>query len=397
MEAIELLGSHLEEFCPMIHKTRLESVLEVATALQHSKNLSLTAMGRQVEGSASMKHKIKKVDRLEGNKHLHEELSRLYSGLSDYVFKYVSNESKLPILIDLCYIKDSHEVQMLSAEVALKGRSIPLYRDVFRSGDLKGRASCFLSNLSLCLPKSAVVIVIMDAGFGKDWFSEIESYQWYWLSRIREGKKIKVAPSSDWCTVKELRPEIGTRAKSYNNASIMIKHDLECRIVTKKKSSKNTKSGYKRQPRNYNAGNGSYQRSAKEPWILATNLPPSAYTTTKVINYYTQRMQIEESFRDLKSHQFGLGARYARTSSIERWGVKMLLAAIVQIVFWIIGIIGHSQSFQKIFQANTVKNKKIFSYFYLGKLIFEHDMLDKLLIDYEKLPNIIDAELARKW
>ncbi len=51
------------------------------------------------------------------------------------------------------------------------------------------------------------------------------------------------------------------------------------------------------------------------------------------MNYYSKRMQIEQSFRDIKSHQFGLSARYASTKSIYRWGVKMLLAAIVQTMF----------------------------------------------------------------
>ncbi len=75
----------------------------------------------------------------------------------------------------------------------------------------------------------------------------------------------------------------------------------------------------------------------------------------------------------------------------------MLLAAIVQIIFWILGIIGHSLGFQKKFQANTVKDKKIFSYFYLGQLIAEHGMIHELKIDYSQLAGIIDEELSRKW
>ena len=108
-------------------------------------------------------------------------------------------------------------------------------------------------------------------------------------------------------------------------------------------------------------------------------------------------MQIEQSFRDVKSHQFGLSARYASTKSIYRWGVKMLLAAIVQMMFWIIGVIAHSQNYQRVFQANTVRDKKVFSYFYLGQLMIEFDKLQELIIDYENLPTLIEQELARKW
>jgi len=114
--------------------------------------------------------------------------------------------------------------------------------------------------------------------------------------------------------------------------------------------------------------NGSFSQSNKEPWILATNLPLDV-TPVDVVNLYFKRMQIEESFRDMKSHQFGLAGRYVRTHCVNRWGVKMVLAAIVQITYWVIGVIAHGQNKQCYFQANTVKDKKIFSYFTLGKMV----------------------------
>jgi hypothetical protein len=173
-------------------------------------------------------------------------------------------------------------------------------------------------------------------------------------------------------------------------------HEHSCRLVTIPKKHSGRKK-LARPPKNDRAGRDSCRRSAKEPWILATNLTSEQCNTTKIKLYYSKRMQIEESFRDLKSHQFGLSARYIRTRCIYRWGVKMLLAAIVQIMFWIIGIIGHSQGFQRVFQANTVRDKKVFSYFYLGQLIIEFDKLHELIIDYEALPITIEQELSKKW
>lgn len=106
---------------------------------------------------------------------------------------------------------------------------------------------------------------------------------------------------------------------------------------------------------------------------------------------------IEESFRDVKSHQLGLSRRYVRTSSVARWAVKMLLAAIVQITYWVIGVIAHSQNKQQYFQENTVKDKKIFSYFTLGRLMIEHHQLDSLAPDPRTLEEIIEQELNRVW
>ena len=133
--------------------------------------------------------------------------------------------------------------------------------------------------------------------------------------------------------------------------------------------------------------------SAKELWILATNLPQT-YRAVQVMLLYSKRMQIEESFRDIKSHQFGLGGRYIRTRCVDRWGVKMLLAAIVQITYWVIGIIGHSQGMQRLFQSNTVRDRKVFSYFTLGKFIIEYDRLKAIQYDERTLFDVIQIELA---
>lgn len=396
MTAITLLHQHLNEFCPEIHTTRLQSVMDVAAALQSSQSLSLTAIGRQLESETDIKHRIKKVDRLIGNQHLYNELSNLYSGMSDYLFQYLCHIKDVPLIIDLCYMKDTHDIQMLSAEIATKGRSIPIYREIFEINHLKGRSKEFISRLSQIIPPARKAIVIMDAGFGDDWFEAIENQGWYWLARVRKKRFVKLEQDGEWLDVGDLFPLVSSRAKSYENAYITKQKGRLCRLITKQSDLKSKRKRPKKLPRNYNSANGNYQRIAKEPWILATNLPKE-FSITKVINYYKKRMQIEESFRDVKSHQYGLGGRDIRTRCIYRWSIMMLLTAIVQMTLWIIGVIGHSMGYQKKFQANTVKDKKVFSYFYLGMLIVEHRMVNQLNINRTDLMNSIITELERDW
>ena len=144
MFAEELLFTALAEGCPFIHENRLNAVLDVATALRNSQNLSLSQIGRYLKGSTSIKNKIKKVDRLEGNIKLHKELDTLYQALSNYVFTYLSQDINLPIVIDVCFMKDDKAIQMLSAEVTSKGRTIPFYRKVFHGNELKEQTQDFL-------------------------------------------------------------------------------------------------------------------------------------------------------------------------------------------------------------------------------------------------------------
>jgi hypothetical protein len=396
MFVYELLQEELNETCENVHTSRLKAVLDVAAGLQRSQSLVQAEMGRKLSGSIDIKHKIKKVDRLEGNKKLHGELEEIYSGLSSYIFKYLTFEMHAPIIVDLCYIQDDQDIQMLSAEIALKGRTLPIYREVFAKTGLKNRAEKFLEALQECLPTGHDIVIIMDAGFGEEWIQAIESYHWNWILRIRTGKFIKLTDEAEWLGANELMPLIEGKAKSYDKAYITKQQPHSCRIVTKEAPKVLKRKKPKELPRNYNAANGGYRKAGKEPLILASNLPKT-YKTTQIINYYKKRMQIEESFRDMKNTRYGLCARQANTKCVHRWGVKMLLAAIVQIVCWIIGIIGHSLNYQRKFQANTVKDRKVFSYFYLGKLIIEHDMISTIPIDPEKLPDIISQELAREW
>lgn len=396
MTGITLLHEHLSKHCPEIHSNRLQSVMDVAAALQSSQNLSLTAIGRHLESESDIKHKIKKVDRLIGNRHLYEEVSELYSGMSNYLFQYICYTKDIPLIIDLCYMKDRQDIQMLSAEIATKGRSIPIYREVFKINQLKGRSKEFILRLSKMIPLDRKIILIMDAGFGDDWFEAIETQGWYWLARVRKKRQVKLEEDGEWYDVGELFPLVNARTKSYENAYITKQKERPCRLVTKRSEFNGKRKRPNKLPRNYNAANGDYQRIAKEPWILATNLPKE-FSAIQVINYYKKRMQIEESFRDVKSHQYGLGGRDIRTRCIYRWSIMMLLAAIVQMTLWIIGVIGHGMGYQKRFQANTVKDKKVFSYFYLGMLIVEHGMVNQLNINRQDLMRSIITELERDW
>ena len=69
-------------------------------------------------------------------------------------------------------------------------------------------------------------------------------------------------------------------------------------------------------------------------------------------------MQIEETFRDLKSPAYGLGLRHSRTSSSERFDIMLLIALMLQLTCWLAGVHAQKQGWDKQLQANTVRNRK---------------------------------------
>ncbi len=119
-------------------------------------------------------------------------------------------------------------------------------------------------------------------------------------------------------------------------------------------------------------GISQYSASAKEPWVLATNLPVEIRTPKQLVNIYSKRMQIEETFRDLKSPAYGLGLRHSRTSSSERFDIMLLIALMLQLTCWLAGVHAQKQGWDKHFQANTVRNRNVLSTVRLGMEVLRH-------------------------
>lgn len=68
---------------------------------------------------------------------------------------YLKTLGNLPIIIDVCFVKDDRAVQMLSAEIATKGRTLPLYPKVFKEEELKEQTQHFYRNLLIAFLRVA--------------------------------------------------------------------------------------------------------------------------------------------------------------------------------------------------------------------------------------------------
>jgi hypothetical protein len=118
----------------------------------------------------------------------------------------------------------------------------------------------------------------------------------------------------------------------------------------------------------------------REPWLLATSLPPSSTLAKQAVKLYQGRMQVEESFRDIKSHRFGLGLNYHRTNSADRLQMLLLIANLACIVLWLIGLATVHRGRHYQFQANSVCHKRVLSLMFIG-LQMIHDTRIQLTQD----------------
>jgi hypothetical protein len=109
-----------------------------------------------------------------------------------------------------------------------------------------------------------------------------------------------------------------------------------------------------------------HRRGATEPWILATSLNCSP---AGVVAIYAKRMQIEQTFRDAKSPRFGVSLSHARTNSVERADVLLLIAALVHALAVLVGLAAERARLHLREQANTVVRRRVLSLASLGRLI----------------------------
>jgi hypothetical protein len=89
---------------------------------------------------------------------------------------------------------------------------------------------------------------------------------------------------------------------------------------------------------------------------------------------YAQRMQIEESFRDLKSDRFGLGFSANRSTQKDRLAVLLLVACLASFVLRLLGEVGKTRQMKFQFQSNTRRSRPVLSVISLALQLVQHGM-----------------------
>jgi hypothetical protein len=79
-------------------------------------------------------------------------------------------------------------------------------------------------------------------------------------------------------------------------------------------------------------------RAQKEPCLLVVLQQLATLTAKAVVAIYSGRMQIEQSFRDVKNVRWGLGLSASQTCQLRRLATLLLIGALVCYALWLIGL-----------------------------------------------------------
>jgi len=364
MKVESILNGFLTDVTPDMHKVRRASLNALVTSLVSGAGLSVTSLGRNIDSKTTEKHQIKRSTRLLSNHHLHGELNGIYSKLCLHL---IGSQKHPVILVDWSDLDPRKQHFLLRAAVAVDGRSLTLIEEIhpLSRKEKPEVHRQFMGRLKKLLPDSCSPIIVTDAGFRVPWFSLIQSLGWDYVGRVRNKTFCKNELDEDWHPVKDLYQQASATARSLGGYQMCRRNPIDCQMVVYKRKKKGRKdltaTGESARKCKHSRSNAARE---KEPWLLATSLSPSTSKfAKKITKIYQSRMQIEESFRDLKT---GLDFNISNTRKQKRLDVLLLIAILAQFVLYLLGVAVKLRGLHRRYQANTVKDKNVLSYQFLG-------------------------------
>ncbi|ABU71116.1 IS4 family transposase [Vibrio campbellii] len=354
----------MSSFSAIKDKRRITAVLDCINALNEKDTLTLTGLGRGMKNTKTkVKHCIKRVCRLLGNPHLHRERTGVYAYITDFLLKNV----KHPIIIVDWSPVNHVDKQILRATIPIGGRAFTLYEEVHPECKLGSLAvhKAFIRRLATMVPKGVIPIVTTDAGFKVPWFKPIEQQGWYWLGRVRGNSKLRV--NDRWCSADEVFVQAQYKPQHLGTAELTKQHQYPCQVCLYRKKSKGRKAKNWSGSLQRNTVSLSHAKGEREPWLLVSNLPGETWFAERVIALYTQRMSIEEGFRDTKNERYGLALNFSGSASPKRIEILLMIGMLTQFALLVVGKVAYLKGYYKDFQANTIRTRRVLSYFFLGK------------------------------
>lgn len=369
MHAEKLLHKIIGKSC-QIDRRIINTLFEAAATLTHCKKLSIFGIARALPRAAKVKHLIKCIDRLFGNKALHNKRYQFYQAIINL---FVKGNFNPIIVIDWSGLTRCGEYHFLRAAMTVKGRTLTLYEQSYHIseyGNYKTHKN-FLHILHSLLPKDCHPIIVTDAGFRNNWFRLVQALGWDFVGRIRHNTQCKKTDDLAWEPIKNLYAKATHRAKFLGRFLLAKSGSLPCYFYLFKR-----KKLY-REKRNL-AGKKikcsvslKHAKGENEPWLIATSINPETISAEKVMIIYKKRMQIEESFRDLKNARNGFSLRQCRSLGKLRLDIALLIGTLAMLVLWLIGMAAKRKDMQYGFQSNTIRSRNVLSVISIGWQVLE--------------------------
>lgn len=372
MHTLAVLQKFLAVSLPDIHQRRRDVLAAAVDSVAQGARVSITGMGRGLMASTRIKHRVKRMDRLVGNRRLMCERDHYYAAIIE---RLLGHCPRPVILIDWSDFSLDRQQQLLRASVPAGGRAIAIYEELHPYALLANRTvqHRFLARLKRLLPTDCTPIIIADAGFRVPFFGYVEQLGWHWLGRIRNRDFIRwEGAPRDWVPAKSLHALASPKAQDLGQAQWVRRAPLRGRLVLMRHPRHGRKDRTRQGPVRRSCSSRKHARRAKEPWLLIASESLHSFGARQIVRLYKTRMQIEENFRDTKSNTYGLGIARQRNTTLERAANLLLIAALASFVLWLIGCLAKARRWDKLVRVNSSSPQADYSTLSLARLVIQH-------------------------
>jgi hypothetical protein len=365
MHALTILQRCLAPLLIGIHRRRVAVLLEAVAATVSGPRLTLTEIGRRFASASALRHRIKRADRLLANRHLQRDAKGIYGALARMLLVGVAEPL---IVIDWSDLKADQSLHLLRASLPVGGRSLTLYEEVHTQRNLGNRRvqHRFLQRLKTLLPATADPIIVADSGFKVPFYREVERLGWRWVGRVRGRDTIKL--KYRWRSCKNLFKEATTTPTALGIGAWVRSNPLRAAfvLVRKPKLGRRAKTAAGKRSRSKKSQQAA--RNAREPWLLVASTRLADWPAKRLVAVYRQRMQIELSFRDMKSQHFGEGLECSASNGTGRFTVLVLIASLAAILLWLIGTAAERCGLHEHLRPGSRK-RRAYSRLFLARLL----------------------------
>jgi hypothetical protein len=231
-------------------------------------------------------------------------------------------------------------------------------------------------------------IIIADSGFKTPFFRQVESLGWRWVGRVRGRDYLCL--HGCWVSCKALFLKATSTPTLLGLGEWVRSNPLSALLVLVHRvpqgRSKRTASGKRARSKSSKQN----AKGAKEPWLLVASPALGHLSAKQLVKLYRQRMQIEQSFRDMKSQHFGEGLECSRSQGVGRFRVLVLIASLAAFLLWLLGTAAERSGLhRKLYPSN--RKRRVYSKLFLGRLLLvlercrdDLDLLVKSISDIEQ-------------
>lgn len=381
MHARRIVARVLEGVQLRLHAARFRALSDVAYSAVTGSALSLTQLALGAERRTTLRHRVKCVDRLLGNRHLHSQREALYQVLAQ---RWLAGTKQLLIVVDWSSLTPDMQWHWLRAAVVVQGRSLTLYEEVHPREHLGSLAvhRRFLKRLAGMIPDGALPpIVLTDAGFRNPWFRLVARQGWHWIGRVRNRDFVRAQANQPWFPLKQLYQRATAQAQELGLYETVRNNPLTCRLVLIKKPPAGRKCRYASGREARHSQVRKIAAANREPWLLSSSIAAEHMSAAAIVALYAQRMRIEQQFRDTKNAALGLGLSRSRSRDPQRLQVLLLLSHIALLALRLLGEAAKSQRLNLYLVCTTRKTRPEISVLTVARRLLDQPALLSRLRD----------------